>query len=193
LNDDPIHINQISVARTTGDYWRRGDLLVTSRHLSTVFLYRPSTGRIVWHRTGPWLTPHHAAFVGDHAISVFSNNIMSSAPLAQPFPVPGDFNRVMVHDFRTGEVSEPYVDLLKVARPVTITGGRAQLLGDGGLFVEETDFGRHLRFTSDRLMWSRVNDYDANRVGMVSWSRYLTADEVAAPLAALVRAGCGVD
>ena len=190
LNDDPMHINQITVARTTSDHWQRGDLLVTSRHLSTVFLYRPSTGRIVWHRTGPWLTPHHAAFVGDHAISVFSNNIVSSAPTDQPFLVPEDFNRVMVHDFRTGAVSEPYLELLRAARPVTITGGRAQLLGDGGLFVEETDHGRHLRFSRDRLLWSRVNDFDASRIGIVSWSRYLTADEAAIPLEALAGREC---
>jgi hypothetical protein len=190
LNDDPIHMNQISVARATTDHWERGDLLVTSRHLSTVFLYRPSTDRIVWHRTGPWLTPHAAAFAGDHAISVFSNNIVSGAPGGHAFLVPGDFNRVMVHDFRTGEVSEPYLAQLESARPVTVTGGRARLLPDGGLFVEETDHGRHLRFTREGLLWSRVNDYDATRIGAVMWSRYLTAEEVKAPLGALSGRGC---
>ncbi len=190
FNVDPIHMNQISVAFNSTDYWWRGDLLISSRHLSTVFLYRPSTGKIIWHQTGPWMNQHSVAFVGDHKISVFDNHVYSGAPGKQPFLVPGDINHVMIYDFSTGQVTEPFASLLLDARPITMSEGRAQLLSDGGLFVEESNFGRHLRFTKDRLLWSRVNDYDDFNIGRVSWSRYLSPEEVKAPLQAISGRNC---
>lgn len=190
LNKDPIHLNEIRVARQSGRHWQRGDLLMSARHLSTVFLYRPSTGKILWHQTGPWMNQHSADFVDDHRISVFDNNVVSGAPKEHAFLLPSDTNRVLLYDFDTGQASQPFATLLAETRPITITEGRARVLPDGGLFIEETNYGRQLRFTQDRLLWSRVNDYDVKRIGMVSWSRYLTADEARVPLQALAAGHC---
>ena len=184
-------MNQISVAHTTTEHWQRGDLLISNRNISTLFLYRPSPGKIIWHQTGPWMNQHSAAFVGDHQISVFDNNVFVGKEFAShSFITPKDANRVMVYDFKTKQVTEPYAKLLQQAKPVSITEGRAQILEDGGLFLEETNYGRHLRFTKDRLLWSRVNDWDDRRVGMVAWSRYLTPEEVAEPLKAISNLNC---
>lgn len=191
MHEDPLHLNQIAVARNTTDHWQRGDLLISARNISTIFLYRPSTGRIIWYQTGPWMNQHSAAFVGDHQISVFDNNVFVGKEFSgHSFITPEDVNRVMVYDFKTKQVSQPYAKLLKETRPVTVTEGRAQILNDGGLFLEETNFGRHLRFSKDQLLWSRVNDWDETRIGIVSWSRYLTPEEVAQPLKALSNLNC---
>ena len=191
INDDPIHINQIRVAHQDSRYWQRGDLLISARHLSTLFLYRPSTDKIVWYQTGPWMNQHSVDFVDDHRISVFNNNVVSGpATGKQMFMKLGDSNQVMVYDFDTKLVSQPFAALLAESKPVTITAGQARLLPDGGLFIEETEKGRHLRFTKDKLLWSRVNDYDKNRIGIVSWSRYLTAEEARVPLQALASRQC---
>lgn len=191
MHEDPLHMNQISVARNTTEHWQRGDLLISNRNISTIFLYRPSTGKIIWHQTGPWMNQHSAAFVGDHQISVFDNNVFVGKELAgHSFLTPQDVNRVMIYDFKTKQVTQPYAKLLQESRPVSVTEGRAQILNDGGLFLEETNFGRHLRYTKDQLLWSRVNDWDDKRVGMVSWSRYLTPEEVAEPLKAISNLNC---
>jgi hypothetical protein len=190
LNRDPIHMNQIQIAPNDTKHWQRGDLLISARHLNTLFLYRPSTGRVLWHQTGPWMNQHSAEFVGEHLISVLSNNMVSGTPPEHAFLNASDVNRVFLFDFDTGSVTEPFAGLLAKARPVTVTGGRAQILPDGGLFFEETNYGRHLRFTKDALLWSRVNDYDDARIGMVSWSRYLSADEAREPLKALAARAC---
>jgi hypothetical protein len=179
LQPDPIHLNQVRKAERDTPYWKRGDLLVSMRHLSTVMLYRPSTGKIVWYQQGPWLNQHDADFVDDHRISIFDNNVYSGAPEDQPFMVKGDTNQVYIYDFATHEAAQPYARLLAQARPATMYEGRARVLPDGGLFLEESGSGRLLRFTPDRLLWSFVNDYDANRIGVLSWSRYLTAEEAA--------------
>jgi hypothetical protein len=190
LNNDPIHLNQIQIALHESRYWKQGDLLISARHLSTVFLYRPSTGKIIWHQTGPWMNQHSVDFVNDHQISIFDNNVIASAPKEHAFMTPGETNRVFLYDFSNGQLSQPYAALLAQARPVTLTEGRARVLPDGGLFLEETNYGRDLRFTRDKLLWSRVNDYDDKRIGMVSWSRYLTAEEARGPLLALAARKC---
>lgn len=190
LNRDPIHLNQIQVARQDSRYWQHGDLLISARHLSTIFLYRPSTGKIIWHQTGPWMNQHSADFVDEHRISVLDNNVVTGVPVEYAFITPGDTNHVILYDFDTRQASQPFAALLAEARPVTIGEGRARVLPDGGLFFEETNYGRQLRFTRNHLLWSRVNDYDEQRIGMVSWSRYLTAEEAKVPLQALASRRC---
>ena len=190
LIGDPIHINQIRVATRDSQYWMRGDLLISARHLSTIFLYRPSTGKIIWHQTGPWMNQHSVDFVDNHRISVFDNNVIAGVPNEHAFLRPSDTNQVLVYDFSTRKVTQPFAALLAEARPLTVTDGRARILPDGGLFIEETKNGRHLRFTQDRLLWSRVNDYDDKRIGTVSWSTYLTAEEASVPLKALASRQC---
>lgn len=190
FRDDPIHLNQISVAPADSKYWKRGDLLLSIRSLSTVLLYRPSTGKVIWHQVGPWMSQHSARFVDDHRISIFDNNSYSGAPKSEPFVKPGEINRVIVFDFATRQATEPYARLLAKEKPVTWNQGLARVLPDGGLFLEEANFGRHLRFTQDKLLWSRINDYDKEHVGIATWSRYLTPQEARAPLAAIAARPC---
>lgn len=190
FNKDPIHLNQISVAGGNSRYWKKGDLLISAKNLSAVFLYRPSTRKILWYQQGPWMNQHSALFVDDHRISVFSNNVVSSVPKNHAFMSDDQINEVYVYDFRDDVVSQPFARLLAAARPRTITEGLSRLLPDGGLFLEETNYGRHLRFSKDGLMWSRINDYDDDRIGKVSWSRYLTAGEARHALSALATREC---
>ena len=180
---DIIHMNQITPALNDSDFWKKHDLLISSRHLSTVFLYRPSTGKIIWHQTGPWMNQHSAEFVDDHRISVFSNNVIGRQQF--DFISQTDHNTVVVYDFRSEKTSEPFKNFLDEAKPRTRTQGRARLLPDGGLFIEESNFGRHLRFSADGLMWSRVNNYDGESVAVLSWSRYLTKSEAEGPINAI--------
>lgn len=191
---DPIHMNQISVAPSNSRYWKKGDLLISARNLSSIFLYRPSTGKIIWNQQGPWMNQHSARFVDDHRISVFSNNVLKCGIKSEYcFVTPGEINQVFIYDFATKEATQPFKAMLDKAKPVTKSGGVVQVLSDGGLYIEETDYGRHLRFTKDRLLWSRVNDYNTEYIGSVSWSRYLTAEEVKLPLRNLEVRKCRQD
>ncbi len=193
FNDDPFHINQISVAQADGEAWTRGDLLVSARNISTVFLVRPSTREVLWHRQGPWMNQHSARFVDSSRISVFDNNVFGGAPQSSPFLQLGDMNRVWLYDFKDGVLTQPFRELLEKARPVTVFQGLARVLDDGGLFLEETETGRHLRFSAERLLWSRVNDYDERRIGALAWSRYLGAGEISSALRSFRLAGCVAD
>ena len=189
---DPLHLNEIQIAQKDSRYWQLGDLLISARNLSTVFLYRPSSGKIIWHKTGPWMSQHSADFVDNHRISVFDNHVVAEVNDDGAFLAPGDINRVIVYDFDTKTTYEPFAALLAEARPKSKYAGRARVLPDGGLFMEDLEAGRHLRFTKNKLLWSRINDYDGKHIGAVSWSRYLTAEEAKAPLRALASRNCSI-
>jgi outer membrane protein assembly factor BamB len=179
---DPIHINQITPALSNGPYWQRGDLLISSRHTSTVYLYRPSTGKIIWHQQGPWLNQHSAQFYNDHGIAVFGNDVYAGK-LLSTFIYKEGHNQIYLYDFKTKHTNKPQSDALSRLKPMTITEGRSRVLEDKSIFIEETNNGRLLKLNpSGKLMWSYINTYDKNYLGVVSWSRYLTHKELHATI-----------
>lgn len=190
INADPIHLNQIQPALYSTKYWEKDDLLISSRHLSTVFIYRPSNKKIVWYQTGPWINQHSARFNNDNSITVFDNNIISFTPKNQEFLSTGDVNQVYIHDFRTGRSNKSHESLLTETGIRTITGGSARLLPDGGLFVDETNTGRLVRYSSNSVLWSRINDYGKDTIGAGGGSLYLTAAEISVPLATIQSQQC---
>jgi hypothetical protein len=187
---DPIHLNNITEAETTTRFWQAGDLLVSSRHLSTVFIYRPSTKKIVWHKQGPWLHQHAPYFVGDSKIILLDNNVVDSKSGVPNFREPDKINRVMEYDFATDTVTEPYRDILLQLKPKTPTQGRVTLLDDGSIFFEETDFGRMFRGTRSDVIWSYINYYGDDDVGRLGWTRYLKQEEGERIIADLKAKGC---
>jgi Arylsulfotransferase (ASST) len=177
MNVDPIHMNEIVEAPTNTDFWQMGDLLISTRNMSTLFLYRPSTRKIIWHQTGPWMNQHSAAFVGTHEIMVFNNNV-ATVERSSAFLDLSDVNEVMVYDFLTGQVSQPYQSVLSELAPRTATEGRAQILPDGTLFLEETNNGRLMKISLSKLLWSYVNSAGPNDLAQLRWSRYYSRDEI---------------
>lgn len=187
---DPIHINQITEAQTSTRFWEAGDLLISARHLNAVFLYRPSTRKIVWFKHGPWNHQHAARFLGNSKIVVLDNNVVDLGNGRFEFLGPDRINRVLVYDLSTDEISEPFRQMLLKMQPRSPTNGRAEILADGSLFFEESDKGRHFRLSKDKLHWARINHYGETDVGRVGWSRYLTKIEGDLLIADFKRAGC---
>jgi hypothetical protein len=184
VDEDLIHINQISIAPFDGEMWLKDDLLISARHLSEIYLYRPSENRITWRKSGRWKNQHSVQFISRNEIAVYDNNVFGfdpSRPKEYNFVSTNDINRVFVLRFSKGCVteSEPFKDLLEMScvRPETVTQGRVRVLKDGGLFVEETNYGRHFRFSGTNIMWIRNNRYDEHRNGVLSWGRYFTKEE----------------
>lgn len=177
FNFDPLHINQITPALSNGPYWNRGDLLISARHTSTIYLYRPTTGKIIWHQQGPWLNQHSAHFFNDHEIAVFGNDVYG-AKLPSPFMNKEGYNEIYTYNFKTTQTSKLQSEALNKAKPTSITEGRLRVLKDKSIFIEETNHGRLLKLNpSGKLMWSYINTYDKDHLGLVSWSRYLTREE----------------
>ena len=169
--NDPFHINDIQPVLRDGPFWRRGDLFVSLRTNSVVLLYRPATDEVVWLRSGPWLHQHDVDIVSESKISVFSNNSFRASDGKRR--VLGT-NEVYIYDFATGEAQSPWREAMRRQEVLTPFMGMAVLLSDGGLIVEEHNYGRVLRMSADgTALWSYVNRASDGKVYQLGGGGYL--------------------
>ncbi len=189
FDNDPIHLNDIQPALTDSDYWNKGDLLLSLRNLSTIILYRPSTNKIIWLKTGPWMNQHDVDFLDNHRISVFGNDVIDDEGSLNDSRINNssdgrwrrllkNHNNIYIYDFHDNSVSTPYENSMNSMSVQTLTDGLCEVLPNGDVFIEETTEGRLLRLTSDSVKWEFVRRVDKNHVSIPSWSRYLTEEQV---------------
>jgi hypothetical protein len=172
--DDLVHLNDIQPALTSTQYWLKGDLLISIKHKSTVFLYRPSTNKIIWLQTGPWLNQHDVDFINDTCIGVFGNNIVRTNLTEHLLD---GHNEEYIFDFKSQKTSTPYTQFLKDAKVSTKSEGRSDILPNGDLFIEETDNNRLLMGNTKNVLWQFVNRVDQHSVAALEWTRLITKDE----------------
>lgn len=171
---DPIHLNDIQPVEKDTKYWKKGDVFLSLRHQSMVLLYRPETNEIIWKGTGKFYHQHDVDILDDSRISIFDNNSKDTFS----GDVTDGNNHVVIYDFETEKYSYHLEKSLEKEDVRTITEGRSQILPNGDLFIEETNYGRLLYFNSDgSLQWTHVNRGNNGKVYYISWSRILYEDE----------------
>jgi hypothetical protein len=78
-----MHANKIAeLPSETADAYplfSAGDLAISMRGLNLVIVVDPSTNKVKWHQTGPWLRQHDPEFRSDGRISIFNNNVYRTA------------------------------------------------------------------------------------------------------------------
>ena len=181
---DPIHLNDVQPARADGEFWKNGDLFLSLRNPSMIVLYRPSTDKILWARQGPWLMQHDVDIINDHAIGVFNNNAVAAPDGEKVMGV----NEILKYDFETGEATPLYEAGFAEEGIRTRTNGLFRILADGGVAIEEQNFGRMIGLGPDgALRWRYVNRAKKDgRVYHLGWSRVIegaAADNVRRSLA----------
>ena len=171
---DPIHLNDIQPVNFDGEFWKKGDVFLSLRHQSMILLYRPESNEIIWKGTGAFFHQHDVDILDDHRISIFNNN---SKNFVEGNVVDGH-NEVIIYDFKTDEYFSYLKDSLVNNDVRTITQGRSEILSNGDLFIEETNYGRTLYFNADgSLRWTYVNRAENGNVYRVGWSRILYTQE----------------
>ena len=174
FDKNPIHLNDIQPVNIDGEFWKKGDVFLSLRHQSMILLYRPSTNEIIWKGVGPFFHQHDVDILDEHRISIFNNN---SKDFVDADIVDGH-NEVIIYDFNTNEYSSYLKDSFVINDVRTITEGRGQILPNGGLFIEESNYGRTLFSNADgSLRWAHVNRADDGFVYNVGWSRILYTQE----------------
>ena len=168
--EDPFHLNDIQPVLRSGPYWQKGDVILSLRNMSLIALYRPSTGRILWTRAGPWSAQHDVSILDDHRIMVFDNHVNWGYSGRR---VDGN-SRLLVYDFATDKVTSPLAATFARRDILTATQGRATRLANGDVMVEETERGQLMRIAPDgSLRWRYVSADSSGRRLWLSWSRYL--------------------
>lgn len=174
FNNDPIHLNDIQPVLSDREFWKKGDLFLSLRHQSMILLYRPSTNKIIWKGVGPFFHQHDIDILDQNRISIFNNN---SKEFINGDIVDG-YNDVIIYDFKKNVYSSYLSGSLREHNVRTVTEGISQILQNGDLFIEETNYARTLYFNKDgSLRWTHLNRGDDGNVYMVSWSRILYSKE----------------
>jgi hypothetical protein len=173
---DPIHLNAVHPALYTTKYWNKGDLLISSRSLSTVFIYRPENNKIIWLKTGPWLKQHNPRFVGSSKISVFGNDVLDYPGNIGAKLIDGH-NNFYLYDFANGSISTPYTEALNKLNVMTRTGGTGTILDDGDVFILESNGHRILRLSKTDAVWEYIVKVDDKTLATLSGARYLSKEQ----------------
>jgi hypothetical protein len=169
-----FHINDIQPALYSTEFWEKGDLLISLRNRNTVFLYRPSTNKIIWLKTGPWSNQHDCDFIGNNQILVFGNDVLRRGT----YTLLNGHNNAYIYDFRTDKITTPFLNFFKSSIISTKTEGRCDILPDGNLIVEETENGRILLGDTNSVKLIYVERQDRKKIQSFNWLRVIKDDEI---------------
>ncbi len=174
---DRIHLNDVQPIVRNFVGASIGDLALSSRHLSSVFLFQPHTGKIKWLKTGPWLNQHDINPLGDGTYSIFGNDNVRQNDRRPVFVEPNQSN-VYIFNPLKNIIARPFHKVMAKQQVSTWTAGRSKILANGDVYIEETDRSRLLRISSNKVRWEYVNAISRDTVGGVHWSRYIADSEI---------------
>ena len=164
-NPDITHLNCIEPALFDSEYWQKGDLFLSLKHLSAIILYRPSTNKVINYITGPFAQQHDVDIISEKEISFFNNN---------NFIINNETSEVLIYNFETKKFKKKFNEQLKQENFKTFSSGMSQILSDGSLMVEEENHGRIILFNNKGdKEWEFVNKDENDNIGQISWSRII--------------------
>ena len=172
-----IHLNDAQPIIKEAGVAKIGDVLISSRHLSTVALLDPKSGTIKWLKTGPWLNQHDINLLPDGRYSIFGNDMVRGYEKTGNFLAEKGVSNIYIYDPATDTVTKPYATVMRKEKIGSLTQGRSRILTNGDVFIEQTDSSRMLRISEQGVRWEYVNAVSENTVGALHWSRYLTPEE----------------
>ena len=145
FEEDLIHLNDAEPILKDDEFTKKGDLMFSSRNLSTVFLYRPSTGKIIWLKNGPWLKQHDVDYNGNGKFSIFDNGTIDSytniiKENIPKFRIVNNQNSIKVYDMKNDKITE-IISITKKNDIFTSAEGLHRMLKNEDVFVEETHKG----------------------------------------------------
>ncbi len=171
--NDPIHLNDVEFIEKSDAFVQKGDMLFSLRHLSMVFLYRPSSGKILWYKQGPWSMQHDMDYQGHGVFSLLGNDYgrISNAFLY-------GHSSIYFYKPSTGSIARKYQNFMKDIRMPT--QGKHRILRNGDLFLEDSVKGMLYRIDAKtgQALWSFSYKLSETEIGAMHWSRYLYKDEV---------------
>jgi len=173
---DPIHLNDIQPVLFDGNNFKKGDIFLSLRSISIVALYRPSSNKIIWYKKNPWVNQHDVDVLNNSQISIFNNKSKIMFMKGQNI-YDESFkknNNILIYDFDKDIVVNKYESLFEKHDIRTPTQGLNEIMEDGSLFVEESDFGRLLQFDSNgNLVLEYVNRGSDDLLYPLKWFRII--------------------
>lgn len=161
MKTDLTHLNDVEPLSPSmaSEYplFDEGDLLVSLRSLSLVFVFDPRSMEVKWHASDPFIYQHDPDFLGNGWIGVFDNNY----DLTKRGTMLGG-NRIVALQPHTGAIE---VRFPKPHSPQFYTNveGKWQRLENGNMLLTESMRGRVVEVNSQgRIVWEWIHDDRVN-------------------------------
>jgi hypothetical protein len=165
IKNDPIHINDIQPALKNSKYWKAGDLFISSRYLSSITHYRPSTNKVINYIQGPFTWQHDIDIISDSEISIFNNNLSV---------IPNKYSEVLIYSFKNNTFKKKFNNQLIENNFYTKAEGLSEIFSDGALYVEEQTHGRFIIFDKNgNKEIEYINKDNDGYVYILNWSRII--------------------
>jgi len=174
-----LHLNDIDIIRKTDEYFQEGDLMLSCRNNSTIYVYRPSTNIIVWHRVGPALHQHDVDYLGRGVFSIFGNDgLYTQKKSNQSLACSQNaISNIYFIDSRDGRTTKPFEAAFGYEKVKSMKEGRHRVLPEGNAVVQTEDSVVY-RMGLRHVLWSFEDIQDGFRMNM-QWSRYFKRNEIA--------------
>jgi len=162
---DPLHINDIQAAYKTTPYYKEDDLFISSRSLSLIMHYRPSTNKVIDMIEGPFTSQHDVDFFADNSLVIFNNNyynVWSNDTKEPPkdsttLKYAGDFySNIVRYDFSTSNFSFIGDSVFRANEIFTNTEGLMEFIDPTTYFVEEQNSGLIWLIKDDEVIYKNV-------------------------------------
>jgi hypothetical protein len=182
--NDPVHLNDIEPVLKDSKYWKKGDLFISLRHRSLVFLYRPSTNKIIRLINGPLVNQHDVDIISEKEISIFNNNYIIDGVIqldkkfeAHPYG-PGAridslvSSEIVIYNFEDSTFRTHLKDHFNRESIKTYSQGLHETLKNGDVFVEAQNFGKLYIVNEKGIVWKRqLGTPDGEYIYMPHWIR----------------------
>ncbi len=175
LNSDPLHLNQITPIVNTQGVFKRGQILVSLRNMSTIILVDVQTDKVVWHQTGPWMNQHCVVPIRDSSFALLDNHSFASGEywLNQHWRT-----RVLTHNISSGKTEEILLNSQLAEGFRVAIEGRVFPLSNDAWLIEDSVQGTVLVVHDGKIVLKWQNLYKNGNVGPTSWCRYIEKSQM---------------
>tara|TARA_B100001063_G_scaffold15856_1_gene12232 strand:+ start:3104 stop:4381 length:1278 start_codon:yes stop_codon:yes gene_type:complete len=160
---DPLHINDVQPVLKTSKYFNKGDLFISCKNISTVFLYRPTTNKIVKVIEGPFQSQHDIDIINDSTISIFNNNTHTkwqktkdTSKNEKTLNVGPFYSEVLIYHFNNESFSKEQEKAITKNEIYSFTEGLCEKLEDGSFFIEEQNSSLIWILKNDSVLYKNV-------------------------------------
>lgn len=180
--EDPLHVNDVQPALKTTEFYKEGDVFISSRNLSAILHFRPSTNELIKVLSGPFSSQHDVDFLNDSTLVLFNNNCYTSGsypgvnwPISDNTASMGDyFSFIFEYNLRTGEYVAKEKEVFKANQIFTFTEGMQEYLSDGRVFVEEQNSAVLWVLKNNEVLYKGVMDsHEEGYHHLTNWIRVI--------------------
>jgi len=174
-----LHINDSQPILVNDDYVNQGDIVFSSRHLSTVFLYRPKEKKIIWLKSGPWIAQHDIDYLGDGIFSIYGNNNYLNMPgykIDRTNPNSKNKTKLYFYDTKNNKVSLPFEKPMNSDEFNRASSGVQRIIDKDKLYID-IDYSLYF-MDKEELIWKFDKLLGDSNKSYFHWTRYFKNEEM---------------